>query len=411
MKYLLILLLFYIISTPLLGQENLRKLEALALENSPELKALEQEYLAALERGPQASALPDTRFDVGWFASEPETRLGPQYLRLGLTQLFPWRGKLKAKEKLAINIAEADYKQLEFSQLELVYGLKQAYFELYSLDKQRDIMEHNIHVHNAMENRVLIGIEAGNATVADALLVDLKQAALIKDIEILENSKQFYRTEINQLLNRTLNTEVIVDDTLLLANLYWNRTQLQEEITNNHPVLERFQLHQETARQAMEVNRLEAKPDFGLGLDYIFVGNRTDADPAGNGRDIFMPRASVYVPLSSKQYRAKNREETFRISALENHKEALLNQFMAKIDQAYTKHREAVLQLELVEEQLLILEGVIDVKEIAYSNQGIDFDDLLQLHHQMMELEMEKVKAVVKSHLAKAEIERYLMLN
>jgi outer membrane protein TolC len=51
---------------------------SLALANNPQLEAFEQRYEAALQRIPQASALPDPMFQVTSFVESIQTRTGPQ---------------------------------------------------------------------------------------------------------------------------------------------------------------------------------------------------------------------------------------------------------------------------------------------------------------------------------------------
>ena len=47
-----------------------------------------------------------------------------------------------------------------------------------------------------------------------------------------------------------------------------------------------FALQQETARQEIALNELNGQPSFGVGIDYIWVNDRTDINFLDNGRDI-----------------------------------------------------------------------------------------------------------------------------
>ena len=79
--------------------QSLEDLLEIARENNLELKGLENEYLAALERAPQVSELPDPEAGIGAFPFPVETRLGPQIARLSVTQMFPWFGTLDSKAR------------------------------------------------------------------------------------------------------------------------------------------------------------------------------------------------------------------------------------------------------------------------------------------------------------------------
>ncbi|MCO6492673.1 MAG: hypothetical protein J5I98_29920, partial [Phaeodactylibacter sp.] len=67
-----------------------------------ELKALYQDYLAALEKAPQVSQLPEPEAGLGVFPLPVETRLGPQWVRLSATQMFPWKGTLEARKNVVL---------------------------------------------------------------------------------------------------------------------------------------------------------------------------------------------------------------------------------------------------------------------------------------------------------------------
>src|SRR5436309_16000295 len=78
-------------------------LVAEALKQNPEIEAARQRWRAAQERAPQARALDDPEFKVEWW-NTPEnldiTRT-PNTI-FGLSQRFPFPGKLGLKESLAV---------------------------------------------------------------------------------------------------------------------------------------------------------------------------------------------------------------------------------------------------------------------------------------------------------------------
>ena len=75
---------------------------AYAALNNPQLEAAFNRWKAALEMVSQAHTLPDPRFNYGYFIQEVETRVGPQEHRVGISQMFPWFGKLKLRGEAAL---------------------------------------------------------------------------------------------------------------------------------------------------------------------------------------------------------------------------------------------------------------------------------------------------------------------
>jgi hypothetical protein len=163
------------------------------------------------------------------------------------------------------------------------------------------------------------------------------------------------------------------------------------------------------ARQAISLNELNGKPSFGVGLDYIMVSQRNDVDISNNGRDILQLRASVKIPLYRKKYDAKEREENFRITSLGYKKADMLSRFAAVIEKAYVVYETARLRMQLYEQQIGITKATINILEAMYSTQGSNFDELLQMEGELIDYDLKMLNAIVKSHLAKSSIERFII--
>lgn len=380
-----------------------------AVDNNLELKALESEYLAALQRAPQVSQLPDPEFGVGYFPLPVETRLGAQTARLSATQMFPWFGTLTAKADLENAKAKAVYERIAARSLEVSFEVKQAYFQLYEIHHSQSIILRNIQLLEVLERLALAKVESGKGTAADVLMVQIKIEELKQELQILELGKTNPTVTINQLLNHFLGTPITTVDSLAFAQIPYNKAVLTDSMQANHPMLRMFALQQEASRQAIALNGLDAKPSFGVGLDYTMVKQRTDAEPMANGRDILQLRATVKVPLFRKKYEAKELEENLKIQALDQQKTNLFSKFNAAIEKAYSDYESAKLRTELYQQQKEITQTAINILETDYSTRGNSFDELLQLEKELIDYDLKVLKAVVKSHLALAQIERYLI--
>ena len=382
-----------------------------AVTNNLELKILEKEYLTALEKAPQVSQLPDPEVGIGAFPLPVETRLGPQIIRVGATQMLPWKGILDSKKELELAKAKTLYERIGASTLDLSYQIKQAWYNLYEIEQSQTIIQRNLGILESLDRLALAKIESGKATGADVLRVQLKVEELKQELAILETAKAKPTTTINQLLNRDLATPITVNDSLVFAQMPFQKDSLAASIRTNHPMIRMFALQQEVAQKALALNKLDGKPSFGVGLDYILVNKRGDADPARNGRDIVQLRASVKIPLFRQKYEAKEREEQLKIAALEDKKEDVVSRFMAIIDKAYTDYEMAQLRTNLYEKQITITQSAINILESNYSAKGIGFDELLRLEKELIDYDLKILKAVVQSHQAKIRIEKFLFSN
>ena len=100
-----------------------------ALLNNPGLEAAFQDYVAAMERIPQVTALPDPRLSYRYYIQEVETRVGPQQHAFGLSQTLPWFGKLELQGQIASRAADAAKERFEAKKDSLVAEVIDAYLE------------------------------------------------------------------------------------------------------------------------------------------------------------------------------------------------------------------------------------------------------------------------------------------
>ena len=399
-----------LLSNQLTGQ-SLIDLLADAKGNNLTLKILEKEYYAALEKAPQVSQLPDPEVGLSAFLLPVETRLGPQIFRVGATQMLPWKGILSTKKDLELAKAKAIYERIAVQELELTYQIKKAWLQLYEIQQSQLIIQRNLQLLESLDKLALAKVESGKTTGADVLMVQLKKEELLQELAILKRAEAKPLTTINQLLNRPLETEIVVRDSLSFAQIPYHKDSLMANIQGNHPMIRMYALQQEVAKKSLDLSQLDSKPDFGIGLDYIMTNRLANSNFENNGRDVFIPRVSVKIPIYKKKYGAKEREEQLKIEALETQKLDLVSQYLAKIDKAMTDYEMARLKVDLYHKQMTITQSAITILETDYSTRGNSFDELLQLEKELIAYDLKLLKAIVQSHQAKINIERYLVIN
>ncbi|MEN0046672.1 MAG: TolC family protein, partial [Bacteroidota bacterium] len=402
------IIFFLLISLHFAQAQSVQELTHIALEQNLDLKILEKEYRAALERAPQVSQLPNPEVGVGGFPMPVQTRLGPQIMRLSATQMLPWMGTLERKENLELAKAKVLYERIAARALMVKYELEQAYFQLYEWRARQAIIQRALEVLESLERVVLAKVESGKATVAEVLRVQLQMEEAQQELKILEQLERKPMSVINQLLNRALNVPIEVADTLEFAIIKLDRSAWANTISTQHPMLKMYKLQQEVAQSTLKVNELANKPSFKIGVDYLFVNDRTDINFLDNGRDALQVRASVSIPIYRKAYEAKVREEQLKIETFEDQKTNTLNRFLATIEQAFVDYESAKLRLNLYQKQKEITQSAINILEANYSAANSDFGELLRLERELIEYDLKELEVIVESHLIKSTIERFL---
>ena len=388
--------------------QSLQALIDTAMNRNLEIKYRHGEYLAALERVPQVNRLPDPEVGVGGFLLPVETRVGAQRFRLSAAQMSPWFGTLQAREDLVLAQAETMYQPIAIQELELAYEVKTAYYRLYEISESQEIIGRSLRVLELLRQFILGRIESGQGSTADVLRLDLKVRELEQQLRILETERERPLADLNQILNRPVASPVNAADTFTFAEIPVSRDTLLSHVMQYHPAIRMHELQQQVSRRAIDLNEKDRKPSLGVGMDYIFVTPRTDAEPEHNGRDILQVKAMISVPIYGEKYAAKEREEQLRIEALESRKLDLATAFVANIDKALADHEAAQLKYELYTGQIGIAESALRILETDYSTSGNDFDELLRLEMELIDYDLKIIKAVVESHLAIAAIEKYL---
>jgi len=388
--------------------QPLSELVRLALQENPELQALNYDYEALLQGEKQVSYLPDPELSAGWFLLPVETRLGAQQVRIGATQAFPWKGTIGARRAVALGRARVSNVEIARRQLQLILELEQAYYQLYALRADQIELDNSLEVLRSWEQLALSKVAAGMTSNADVLEVRLRIREVEQRVANVERATVAPRARINQVLSRDAETEIQPPASLELASLPYQKDSLLDMASQAHPDIRWLEAQQVVARQRIELNELDRKPSFAVGLDYILVSGRDDAMPVNNGRDIIGLRAGMKIPIHSGRFDAKTREEELKIAALEARKTARTDAFAKRLAQAYTRYEQARSDYQFYGEQLQLLGSTIDILESQYSSQGNGFDRILQLENQQIQYQRKIIQAIRESHLAISEINQYI---
>src|SRR6202022_3516831 len=112
-----------------------------AERNNPRIQAARQGWQAAKQVPSQVSTLPDPQFNVQQFSvGSPRPFAGYTnsdfaYVGLGVSQDFPYPGKLRLKGEMAKRDADVAQQQYESVRRSVLATVKSAYFQLAYLSK------------------------------------------------------------------------------------------------------------------------------------------------------------------------------------------------------------------------------------------------------------------------------------
>ena len=185
-----------------------------AAKNNPGLKAQFSEYMAALERVPQAGALPDPTIAFGYFIQPIETRVGPQQVKITASQMFPWFGTLSARENSAESLAKSKYEMFEEAKSKLFYDVKATYYNLFFTEKAIGITLENIEILASFKSLANIKVESGSASAVDAYRVEMEINDLENQLALLRDNSNELKVKFNKLLNVDKASDIQIDENL-----------------------------------------------------------------------------------------------------------------------------------------------------------------------------------------------------
>ncbi len=374
------------------AQDMMNRYLVLAAENNPGLKARFNTYMAALETVPQAGALPDPELVFGYFIRPVETRSGPQEFRISSSQMFPWFGTLKQRERMAGKQARAKYEVFREARSDLFHQVRSIYYSLYFNEKAISIVKDNLRILETFRKLALVKIEAGLTSPVDRYRIDMEMGDLENRLALLLDRKTALEVEFFNLLN-TEQEPVQFPDTLWNSEPVSGKQAMMDSIlTMNHQLLS-IEFQREALGAGKELARKKGRPDFSVGLDYIFIG---EGQEQGGFNDALMfPRIGITIPLYREKYRSMIREAAYLETAKENERTEKENRLETLFENTWKEYRDAARRMTLYGGQKGLAEKSIRLLRTAYATDGSNFEEILRMERKLLfyALELERARA------------------
>lgn len=381
------------LSTTLQAQ-SLDEFRKFAVENSPALKSEFASYQAALEKIPQASALPDPTLSFGYFISPVETRVGAQHARFSLSQMFPWFGTLKAKGEVLTLMAEARFQSFIDRRNLLFLSVAQSYYGLIEINELISIEKSYLDLLNSSKSLAESKLVAGKGVRSEIIRLDLKIEDTQTSISILEDDLKNKKRRFNYLLNRDELTPVdILEATLPHLNRAVDQIIFSPD---EHPRIIQTQKNVLAQEAAEKVAVKSGLPAIGLGLDYVIVGKRNDMVVSDNGKDVIMPMVTISLPIYRSKYKAAQKEARLLKESYTHKKEDITNKLLSEWQQVEFELSSSLKNLQLYEDQGARLEEALVLLQKEYQSNSQAFESLLQTQAELLMIERKRVKTHIK---------------
>ena len=375
-----------------------------AESNNPEVQAYELRYSIAQEKMNEVNTLPDTEFGVGYFVSTPETRVGAQRARFSVKQMLPWFGTIAKREKYQDALVEAEYLEYVIAKRKLGLAVAQGYYKLYTIEAQSKVVQQNVELLERYKELALNAVEVAKASAVDVLKLEMRQNELKAQQQILEERRIAAEIQFKNTLNTASEGRILVVDSLSIPA---QDAQINPDDLSANPELLKYDKLYESVTQAEILNRQEAAPKWGVGLDYIPVSERTDMFPTDNGKDIVMPMVSVSVPIFNSKYKSVSRQNELRQQELDAQKAQRLNTLKNLLAEAKQHKNTARINFNTQKQNIAQAQDAEEILLKSYETGSIDFNDVLDIQELQLEFQLKQLQAV-QNYYEQAALINYL---
>lgn len=378
-----------------------------ALLHNPGVEAAFQDYVAATERIDQVTALPDPRFSYRYYLQEVETRVGPQEHAFGLSQTFPWFGKLDLQGDVASSGAEAARERFESKKNALVAEVIRAYLEYYHLGRAVAVVRGNRDLVQHLERVARARYGVGQARHPDIVRAQVELGQLENQLSSLEDRRTPLQARLNAALHRPADAPIAFPAEVRVLPLTVSNEEVLERIARTNPELRALEREVESAAAAAELAEKDFLPDVTLGVDYIATGEARMPGVRGSGDDALIAGLSINLPIAHGKYRAAEREARARQRSSALRRDDLLNRYRAEAATALFRLRDAERQIALYRDTLLPkARESLSTTQAAYSSGHATFTDLVDAQRVLLSFELSYERSSADHGQWRAELER-----
>ncbi|MFK5982830.1 MAG: TolC family protein [Flavobacteriaceae bacterium] len=372
----------------------------IAKENSSELKIDNYNYELAKEKVNEVGNNTKTSFNFGYFIQRPETRVGSQVAMGGIRQQFPWFGTKNTEREMINSSADARKYDVELSERDLFYKVKEAYYNLYEKQTITAILLENKQILMTYENMALAALENNKASFSDVSIIRVQKNELHSTIFQNYNDIEALSKNFNRLLQRNIDEMINIKDSLNVTDILIGKATVDE-----HPSLYKIDQINETLTFEDELIGKENTPTIGVGLDYIIVNEIENVNIVDNGKDIILPTVSLSIPIFNKDYKSKSNQIRIKQDQVISEKINQKRLLEMALEDALLSFNNSVLSVVAAQKNKEEIQHAININLKAYETGVLDYENIVGLQLQKIKYQLMEVEATKMAFIAKATTE------
>ena len=391
------------------GRHSVDEHIQIALGRNPEIQAARKKVESLAYQVPVAASLQDPTLNVTAQPAPVQTAAGRQEWVISASQKLPGRGKLDTRAAVAQSQTEVARSQLAAVELDIVAKVKRAYYELYFLQQAIKTTEAERNLLNEIRKVANKRYQTNQASQQDVLRADLEVFRIQNELIRLQQQLASGQARLARALHVAPQTKLLAVDELPPKQLAW-KTQGDLEQLQRQAIAARPELHAQLAavgrdQWAVELARLDYKPDVTLGFSWIDVAS-AGISPVANGRDAFLLTAGVNLPIYKNRLESSVRSAQAKAVSTARQYDALRDGALEEVTDLFAQARSQQELLTLFREGILPkARQTLAVSTRAYNVGEVDFLQLIDNWRQTLryEIQYRRLEASLRQTLADLE--------
>ena len=390
-KILLILSFINFLTVSIWSQTTLDSLVNTAIGVSPKLKMLEAKYNASESRIEINSNLPDPMLTLGLanlptnsfsFTQEPMTGK-----IVGLSQAFPFPGKLGSVADVAIKDAEIIANEIADAKNEIKKIISQNYWELVFVRKAIDVADQSKRLLKDISEVVRANYAVSKASQQNLLKVELERTNITDKIEELKSKENSITAMINAQLLRDAKFYIQTNDLPSLDYMILTESKLDSLAKSYRPFLEGIQTAKQKAVLMEDLARYDYYPNFNLALQYSQRDKISSTNMPLN--DFFSVMVGITLPLNYGGKVASKVEEAVAMQNMyEEQYQYSLQMLNSSFGSSLAKINSLQERIKLIEEALLPQAQQNYAASLSsYQVSQIDFINVIDAQNKLYQVE------------------------
>jgi outer membrane protein TolC len=325
---------------------------------------------------------------------------------IGISQQLPFWGKRAIRQEVADLEAESYKWAIEERKLELARMVKEAYYQIWAVDKSMEIVDKNLGILADFVTIAESKYSVGQGVQQDIYKAGLEKSKMLDMQLTLKQQRKSLEANINYLLYRPGNTPVGIVPDFDLPRLSLSAEQLNQSALETRPQIKSLASLANKGQASHRLAQKEFYPDFNISFEYMFkdaINTSMTTDP---GYDMFTLGVTFNLPFQQQKRHAMIAESTSETTMATEELNGLKNSISYTINDTLAQLERRRKLVELYKGGIIPqAEQSLESAVISYRVNKVDFLTLLDGRMSLFTYERELYESQAEYMMGLAKLE------